>query len=148
MNRAADFGAVAAALWAAHDLGDHIVQTDHQAADKATSWRAMTGHIAGYTATQIGALAAIRTLLGVRPSFRRVAAAVLFSAATHAIIDRRWPVKALLRATRSPRFAEMLTPICGPYQADQALHHGCLLVSALVMTANRSHAQSGTERTL
>jgi|SRR5688500_6465586 len=137
-SRAAAFGAVLAALWAAYDVTDHIVQTDHQAAHKATSWSAMAGHVGGYTAVQVGVLAALRTLLGVRPSPARLAAGVAFSAATHAFLDRRWPVKKVLQATGSPNFAEMLTPICGPYQADQALHHGALLVSALLITGGRS----------
>jgi hypothetical protein len=138
MSAAADFGAVTAVLWAAHNVGDHLVQTDHQAGHKATSWAAMAGHVGGYTATQVGALATIRPLLGVRPSLRRLVTAVAFSAVTHAFIDRRWPVKAMLRATRSPAFAEMLTPICGPYQADQALHHACLIGSALILTGREA----------
>jgi hypothetical protein len=29
-------------------------------------------------------------------------------------------------------FAQMTTPLNGPYLADQALHHGCLLLTAFV----------------
>jgi hypothetical protein len=58
---------------------------------------------------------------------------MVLSGATHAFIDRRWPVRWLLRRTGSPGFVEMATPVNGPYQADQALHHGCLLIAALLM---------------
>ena len=60
-----------------------------------------------------------------------VIAAIAFSAVTHGLLDLRWPVRALLRATGSPRFAEATTPVCGMYAADQALHRLALLVSAL-----------------
>lgn len=145
------FGAALAMLWAAHDVADHVVQTDHQAANKASSWRAMAGHVGGYTATQVAALALLRPL-GVRPSMGRLVVAVAFSAATHAFLDRRWPVAAILRRTGSGRFAtplvvvdgpdedhrpgDVLTgpvPLHGPYLADQALHHAALTVSALIL---------------
>lgn len=101
----ARLGATYAVLMAAHDLGDHVMQTDHQAATKASLWAGMAGHVGSYTALQVAALAALRALTGARPSWRRTLAAVAWSAGTHAIIDRRWPVAALMRMTRSPRFA-------------------------------------------
>jgi hypothetical protein len=146
-----------AALWAAHDLADHVVQTDQQAATKATSWRGMAGHIGGYQLTQAAALAALRPL-GVRPSWRRALAAVALSAGTHALLDRRWPVVRLLERTGSARFSQPVLegqaatvvwapghpdavavvegrplPLHGPYLADQALHHACLAVAAYVL---------------
>jgi len=129
---AAQFGAAMAALWAAHDLADHVVQTDHQAAGKASDWRAMAGHVGGYHVVQALAVAALRGL-GMRPSWRRVLAALVWSAATHALLDRRWPVQRLLAATGSPKFAEATTPLHGGYLADQALHHAALVVSAAVL---------------
>jgi hypothetical protein len=124
----------------AHDLADHVVQTDRQANGKAgPGWagaRAMAGHVGGYHLVQLLALLALR-LLGVRPSWRRTAAAVSVSAGTHALLDRRWPVQAILRATRSPGFAGMTTPLHGGYLADQALHHGVLVVCAAVLAGGR-----------
>lgn len=140
-DRAEIFATVLPALLVAHNVGDHIVQTDDQAAHKATrgvgGWRAMAGHVGGYTATSAAALAATSAVTGVRPSWRATALGLAFSAATHALIDRRWPVTAVLRATRSPRFAEMTGPLHGPYLADQALHHGCLLIAALIIAGGR-----------
>lgn len=156
-DRAARFGATMAALWAAHDLADHVVQTDHQAATKASSWRGMAGHVGGYQLTQALALAALRPL-GVRPSWRRTLAGTVISAATHAFLDQRWPVVHLLERTGSARFAdpcvlgqvaEVVGPplradsvaiveptplrLHGPYLADQALHHVCLALAAYVL---------------
>lgn len=104
IDRAAAFGATLAALWAAHDVADHVVQTDHQAAAKATSWSAMAGHVGSYHAVQVASLLALRSL-GVRPSWRRIVAAVAWSAGTHVFLDRRWPVRRALELTGSPGFA-------------------------------------------
>jgi hypothetical protein len=117
-DRAATFAVALCTLLVGRNLGDHITQTDHQAAHKATSWRAMAGHVVGYTATCAALLAAVQAATGQRPSWRRVLAAHAFSAATHALLDRRWPVAWVLRKTRSPRFAELQAPINGPYVAD------------------------------
>lgn len=162
---AARLGAVYAALMAAHDVADHVAQTDHQAANKATSWKAMAGHVGSYQALQALALAALRPY-GVRPAWWRVALATAWSAGTHALLDRRWPVKWLLEHTGSARFADARfvvrgsmahaarwfgaadaqvavdqathpVPLHGPYLADQALHHACLFVAALILAGGR-----------
>lgn len=140
MSGAGRFGAVLATLTAAHNLADHVLQTDHQAGGKAaaTGWVGpMAGHVAGYHAAQVvGLVVADRVLgLGLRPG--RVAAAVALSAGTHAFLDRRWPVRWVLRHTGSPAFADLTTPINGPYVADQALHHAVLWLAALIATAGR-----------
>lgn len=108
---------------AGHFIGDWIVQTDWQAANKAKLWRADLEHVATYSV----ALAAccvwalhdwrLAVLLGV-------------SAVTHAIIDRRWPVRWLLSHTGSERFSTMEW---GVIATDQALHLSilCILVAAL-----------------
>ncbi|CAA9365141.1 MAG: hypothetical protein AVDCRST_MAG68-5130 [uncultured Gemmatimonadetes bacterium] len=106
----ARYGAMIGLLWAAHDLADHVVQTDHQAADKATSWRAMAGHVGGYTAVQCGAIAALSAAARTRLSWPHAVAAVAFSAVSHAFLDRRWPVKRALELTGSPGFARPQTP--------------------------------------
>lgn len=141
-------------LYAAHTVADHVVQTDHQAARKATSWRAMAGHVAGYQATQALAVGAVLAATGLRASRRGLLAGWLLSGVTHAILDRRWPVVAILRRTGSPGFASPRIrvhvpvsatgvptettatgplPLHGPYLADQALHHGCLALAAALM---------------
>jgi hypothetical protein len=56
--------------------------------------------------------------------------ALTVSAATHAVIDRRWPVRALLRVTASPGFA---TVEWGVIAADQALHLTILAMLAVLL---------------
>ncbi len=52
------------------------------------------------------------------------------SAATHALIDRRWPVRAIMRAAGSPGFA---TVEWGVIAADQALHLSILAMLAVLL---------------
>lgn len=153
---AARFGAAYAALMAAHDVADHVVQTDAQAAGKAQDWAAMAGHISSYQAVQLAAVLMLRRC-GVRPRFWRVLAAAAWSAGTHTLLDRRWPVVQLLCLTGSRRFAEapgipftsrpvvyghgyphvnlpgQVLPLHGPYLADQACHHAALVVAAAIL---------------
>jgi hypothetical protein len=165
LSRAARFAAVLSTLHAAHDLADHVVQTDMQALRKAYDWRAMAGHVGSYHATQVAALVAADRVLGLGLSRWRVAAAVALSAGTHAVLDRRWPVRRLLELTGSEGFAASRTivrldvdglgrvrvpagvptqvdavgpvPLHGPYLADQSLHHACLWLAALIMAGGR-----------
>ena len=124
-------------LLVAHQVGDHVLQTDHQATDKVergpAGLRAMLGHLAGYHATAAIALTGTVAVLGIPLTVRGVVAGLAFSALTHGLLDRRWPVRAILRLTRSSNFADRTEPICGMYVADQALHYASLLVSALLV---------------
>lgn len=153
MSTAARFAAAYVALWAAHDLGDHVVQTDHQAAGKAQDWRCVAGHVGSYTATQAVALGAL-SAVGARPGWRRALAGLAWSAGTHAFLDRRWPVIGALRHTGSARFSEPSVQttedparpgihtgalgLHGPYLADQALHHVCVAVAAAIIAGGAS----------
>ena len=108
---------------AGHLVGDWIVQTDKQAANKTTSWTAMGRHLLGYHLTLAGfAVFAIHTW----PAFFALA----ISAATHGFIDRRWPVKWLMQVTGSAPFAETTW---GVLVVDQALHLSilCVLVACV-----------------
>ena len=134
---AVTFAAVAATLQAAHQLGDHIAQTDKDAANKAApgrhGWRHILTHVATYHLTVLVMLYATTTLLHLPVTALGVITGVGFSAATHAFIDRRWPVRWLLNHTGSAAFADRQTPICGMYLADQSLHYACLWASALLI---------------
>src|SRR5690242_19908824 len=93
---------VFAALYAGHEIGDHVVQSDTVMRAKAipsndrlaaganpwTGWAACTHHITTYTLTQAAAVALISVVAPV--SLTGVLAARLASASTHAVIDRRW----------------------------------------------------------
>jgi hypothetical protein len=139
LTRSVVFAVALGALFVGHSLGDHIAQTDRQAARKsapgAAGWRALAAHLLGYHLTVAAVLLLTAVALRLPLSPLGVAAGLAFSAATHGLLDRRWPVRAVLRATRSPEFAETTTPVCGMYVADQALHHFALLVTALLIAA-------------
>ncbi|MFF3257456.1 hypothetical protein ACFYWP_42275 [Actinacidiphila glaucinigra] len=76
-SQAARFAAVYALMRAAADVGDHWLQTNHQAVTKGqldcnpaqssrTGRRACTSHVASYTAAQAAALLAGSRVLGLR----------------------------------------------------------------------------------
>jgi hypothetical protein len=75
---------------------------------------------------------------GFRPARRRALSALLVSAGTHAVIDRRWPVRALMRAVGSPGFA---TVDWGVIAVDQALHLSILAMLAVLLGCARSGVQ-------
>ncbi|MGE5829005.1 MAG: DUF3307 domain-containing protein [Micromonosporaceae bacterium] len=133
LSRAVVFVVALLVLLVAHQVGDHVLQTDRQALGKATRWRALAGHLASYHLTAAALLVGTDALLRLPISGRGLAAGLAFSVITHAVLDRRWPVRAILRATGSPQFAEATTPVNGLYVADQALHQLALLVSALLI---------------
>src|SRR5262245_7349169 len=135
LGRCVVFTVALLVLFVAHQVGDHVVQTDRQAQAKTARWRALAGHLASYHLTAAVLLVGTDLLLRLPISTRGLAAGLAFSAFTHALLDRRWPVRAILRATGSPQFAEATAPVCGLYVADQALHHLALLFSALLVAS-------------
>lgn len=138
MTPAVVFAAVAATLYAAHQLADHVFgQTDKQATAKATAgwhgWRHLLSHVIDYHVVVMLMLLGSIIVLDLPVTLIGFVAGVSFSAVTHALLDRRWPVRWILIRTGSPDFANRQTPICGMYLADQSLHTGCLWVSALLI---------------
>ena len=137
LSRSVVFVVALVVLLVAHQIGDHVVQTDHQAARKAgtgtAAVRAMAGHLIGYHVVAAVLIVSTFALLGLPLTIGGMLAGLGFSALTHAVLDRRVVVRALLRALGSPQFAESTSPVCGLYAADQALHHLALLVSALLI---------------
>lgn len=142
MNPASRFAAVAATLTAAHHVGDFLLQTDHQSARKpceqdrlaecseVESWRCLAAHVASYHAAQVVGLVVANRVLGLKLSPSRVLAGVAVSAVTHAVIDRRWPVRWWMDHTGSRDFR---VKAGGGMHVDQTMHHACLWASALVM---------------
>ena len=143
MSRSVVFAVSLVALLVAHQLGDHVFQTDRQAVRKAdprrygrgAAARAMAGHLVGYHLTALVVLVGTALALRLPLHVPGVAAGLIVSAVTHGLLDLRWPVRALLRTIGAPRFAEATTPVFGLYAADQALHRLALLISALVIAA-------------
>jgi hypothetical protein len=126
-------------LIAAHQFADHIIQTDTDANGKAQpgwdGWRHLLMHVGTYHLTALVMLLVTVAVLDVSVTFTGLAVGLGFSAVTHAILDRRWPVRWILEHTGSAAFADLKAPLCGMYLADQALHYGCLWIAALLIAA-------------
>jgi hypothetical protein len=126
------------ALYAGHQLGDHVVQPAAAVAGKGcpgddrlaagvppwTGWASCARHVLSYVAVQTVAV----LLMAVVAPFTAAGAvaALTISGATHAVVDRRWIVRAIVRAKRCADWAD------GPYLIDQSLHVAALLVAAVV----------------
>ncbi len=136
---------------AAHFLGDWVVQTDWQAANKVrpdpllitrrrrrwvtypvgdywTGWRAMWDHMVGYHLALCLALLAAAADPTKVP--HRWAWIVAGSFVTHSVIDRRWTVRWLMDRTGSAAFA---STSWGVMAVDQALHLSILCVLAATL---------------
>lgn len=147
MSAAGSFAAVFAALLVAHQVADHWIQTDGQAAGKARpGWRgraACTGHVATYTVTALVALVPVAWLLGVHLPAGHLAAGLAVSGITHWVIDRRWPLVWLAQRAGSARFVRLGAPRpghddnpslgTGAYALDQSAHYLFLFIAALVV---------------
>ncbi|MFM9681664.1 transcriptional regulator [Streptomyces brasiliscabiei] len=142
-TRATRFATAYALLRMAADLGDHWIQSDHQAVTKGQhdenegqSSRAgriaCTAHVATYTATQAAVLYAGSRALGLRLKPGRVAAALALSAGTHWWADRRIHLKAVADATGKGNFYTLGGPLGGNYALDQAFHHAVETVAAAI----------------
>ena len=133
------FAAGLAAMYAANQVADHVFgQTDKMAVNKTKPGRegytALFGHVGLYHLVMIGMLLITVAVLNLPVTATGFCLAMTFSAVSHAILDRRWPVKWILDNTGSPEFAKMLQPLWGIYASDQGLHYFCLWISALLLT--------------
>jgi hypothetical protein len=141
--------AVFAALYTAHTIGDHWVQTHHQAQCKAAAgWAgrwADTKHILTLTATKLVALAALFLTTGLRPSLWQLAAALSVDALSHWWADRRTTLTALADRVGKGEFYRLGAPRTGyddnpsigtgAYALDQSWHIGWLFITALIAAA-------------
>lgn len=134
----AEFTALGFTALVAHNLADHVLgQNDQQAANKAkpgrVGWSHVLQHVLAYHIILATMWLVTMAVFDLSVGATGFIVALLFSAVTHALLDRRWPVRWILEKTGSPEFAKMQTPINGPYQADQALHEGALWISVLLL---------------
>jgi hypothetical protein len=81
------------ALYAAHHVGDYWVQTDHQSANKGKAGdegvRACVAHVCTYTVTQAVFVSGAALVVGYRCNVLAFMCALLVSAITHYLADRR-----------------------------------------------------------
>lgn len=144
---AATFAAVFATLFAAHQVADHWVQTEWQAATKGEPGSegaiACTWHVLTYTATAVVFLSLLDLCTDTNLGAGAVPGLVV-SAVTHWIADRRAPLRWMAERAGHARFHQLgaLRPGrddnpslgTGAYALDQSWHYGWLFVAALIMT--------------
>ncbi|TMR08881.1 transcriptional regulator [Nonomuraea turkmeniaca] len=151
IKRAAAFAAVLAALNVAHEIGDHWVQTNHQAATKGgrgehqrAGQLACAGHVAGVTAAKAVVLAITCKAIGLRLRPGRTAAALVLDAGTHYWADRRWTLEALAELLGKGAYFRLGLPRegrddpktlgSGRFALDQAFHRAALWATALIIS--------------
>lgn len=148
MKKVVIFAATAAALQAAHHIGDYWIQTTHQATKKgspgAAGARACAGHVASYTATCTAAVMALRAL-GAPISTKGIVAGQAVNAVSHFVMDRRPWGRAIMSATGRGGFAAIGMPRAdtddaphlgtGAHALDQSWHMAWLAISAYVTAA-------------
>jgi Protein of unknown function (DUF3307) len=163
MTTTATFAAVLGTLYVAHQIGDHWMQTHHQALTKGTpGWPgrlACARHVATYTATAVVMLAVVALLLPMPLTVAGVAAGQAVSAVTHYWADRRTTLRAFATLVGKGGFYQLGAPRpdlpevpdrggpigatvphdnpslgTGAYALDQSFHVFWLWVAALVTT--------------
>lgn len=141
------FAATFVALYAAHQVADHWVQTEHQAHTKGhAGWAgryACAKHVGTYLAVQLAALLAANAALDLHLNAGRFVAGLAVSGVTHYIADRRAPLRWMAKVTGHAQFFDLGTPRpgrddnpslgTGAYAMDQSWHIGWLFVAALVI---------------
>ncbi|MFF1466850.1 transcriptional regulator [Streptomyces mirabilis] len=144
---AAAFAAVFVALYVAHSVGDHWVQTSHQSMHKGRrGWvgrLADARHVATLTATKVAVLLPVVWLLDLRLSVLGIVAGLGIDAASHWWADRRTTLAWLAKVTGKGEFYRLGAPRAdhddnphigtGAYALDQSFHHLWLLVAALII---------------
>lgn len=122
-------------LYVAHLTADYVLQTDHQAslkaAKSAAGWRANLSHAGTHTLTTAAALALGGWVLNLAIGLPAIALAILWITASHALIDRRWPVTWWMTNTGSTDWISR----GGAAHVDQTAHILALAVAALVLAA-------------
>ncbi|MFB7500066.1 DUF3307 domain-containing protein [Streptomyces sp. NPDC056161] len=122
-------------LYAAHLAADYPLQTDHQAGHKAdcstAGWRANLAHAGTHVGVCALALLVGAAVLGDSAGIPASVAALVWIGATHAVIDRRWPVARWMRFARQAGWAQH----GGAAHVDQTAHVLALVVAALFLAA-------------
>jgi hypothetical protein len=146
---AGTFAATFVALYAAHEVGDHWIQTHHQACGKAApGWTGRllcARHVATLTLVKAAALGLATMALALPLNPYAVAAALAVDAISHYWADRRTTLQRFadwLGRTLVPgkgefaRFGDgAAAPTgTGAYALDQSWHIGFLFLSALIAT--------------
>lgn len=119
-----------------HLLGDVILQTEAQAQGKGLAaddrlaagvhpwhgWTQNLRHCSSYLAAQVCTSLIVAQVVPL--TWPGLATALSVSGSTHAVIDRRWPVRWIVARKRCTGWNEV------HFWTDQSLHAACLLVAA------------------
>ncbi|WP_113698819.1 DUF3307 domain-containing protein [Nonomuraea lactucae] len=149
MTNTADFAAIFVTLYAAHSVGDHWVQTHHQACAKGAPTiagrLACLRHVATLTITKVIALAALALTTGLTTEPLLLVAGLAVDAFSHYWADRRTTLARLAEVTGHGDFFRMGQPRpgtndavhlgTGAYALDQSWHVGWLFIAALIISA-------------
>ncbi|MET8050550.1 transcriptional regulator [Streptosporangium sp. NPDC005286] len=144
MTAAAAFAATFATLYAAHSVGDHWVQTHHQACAKGAPTQvgraACLGHVATLTLTKAAALLAMELVTGLRLAAVAVVIGLAVDAASHYWADRRVTLARLAERVGKADFYRMGAGHLGSgaYALDQSWHIGWLFITALIIAGGSS----------
>ncbi|MEV0307845.1 transcriptional regulator [Nonomuraea fuscirosea] len=150
LKRTAAFAATLTALYVAHEIGDHWVQTNHQAKTKGgrgeqqrAGQLACARHVAGVTAAKVAVLAITCKTLGLKLRPGRTAAALALDAATHYWADRRFTLEDLADALGKSDYFNLGLPRpghddnhtlgSGRFALDQSFHRTMLWAAALII---------------
>ncbi|MFB6805461.1 DUF3307 domain-containing protein [Streptomyces sp. NPDC056387] len=129
------FATIFVLLYVAHLIADYILQTDHQAAHKMErtkeGWIANLGHAGTHTITTAAALGIGWGVLDLSVSLPAAGIALAWITASHAFIDRRWPVTWWMTHTGSTDWISR----GGAAHVDQTAHVTALFIAALAMAA-------------
>jgi len=153
---AATFAAVFAALYAAHSVGDHWIQTHRQACGKGAPTRAgrlaCARHVATLTVTKAVALGLVMLVTGLRLDGTYLLAGLLVDALSHYWADRaarhedrttKVTLERLARRLKKDGFYELGNKVTAPtgtgaYALDQSWHIGWLFITALIIAGGSS----------
>lgn len=132
------------ALMIGHQVGDHWVQTQHQADHKGNKgWSgriACASHVITYGLTQLVALLALALTHPVDINPTRLTIGMAINLITHYIADRRAPLRWIAERLGSGQFYNLgVDPDrpslgTGSYALDQSWHYGWMFISALIIT--------------
>ncbi|NUU24376.1 MAG: transcriptional regulator [Streptomycetaceae bacterium] len=136
----ATFAAVAVTLYAGHLVGDHWIQTDHQAETKDQPGKpgrlAAAEHVATLTATQAAFLALVAWVLALPLTVLGLVLGLGVNAATHYWADRRVTLKALADRVGKGKLWTLGEPVGGgAYALDMSWHVGWIVPAALLIAA-------------
>lgn len=129
------FATIFVLLYVAHLTADYALQTDHQAAHKMekskAGWVANLSHAGTHALATIVMLVVGWAVLDLEIAAVPAALAALWITATHAFIDRRWPVTWWMTHTGSTDWISR----GGAAHVDQTAHVLALAVAALALAA-------------